>query len=144
VVKFQVHATADVLEFEHGASPGGASDGHMDWVRTEFWMAGEESVAASEKDGGVAVVHGLDVEDGGGRKVAEKDPAFDFRLDDGVVHVVGEIRVRSEHGATWIRVMGFGGVGKGCLQFCGNVGSGNFRRTPGLKAPVLCRQLTRR
>ena len=138
MVKFQVHAAADVLKFEHGASPGGASDGHMDWVGTEFWVAGEKSVAASEENGGVAVVHGLDVEDGGGRKVVEKDSAFDFGLDDGVVHVVGEIGVRSEHGAAWIRVMGFGGGGKGCLQLCGNLGSRNFRRRrPGLKAPVL-------
>ena len=97
VVKFQVHATADVLEFEHGAAPGGASDGYMDWVRTEFWMAGEESVAASEKDRGVAVVHGLDVEHGGGRKVVEKDSALDLRLDDGAVNVISEVGVRSEH-----------------------------------------------
>jgi len=124
VVKFQVHPTANVLEFEHGASPRGASDGHMDWVRTEFWMAGEKSVAASKENGSVAVVHGLDVENGGGWKVAEKDSAFDLGLDDGVVHVVSEIGVRSEHGAAWIRVMGFGWRGKGCLRICGNVGSG--------------------
>jgi hypothetical protein len=44
------------------------------------------------------VVHGLDVEDGGGREVVEKDSAFDFGLDDGVVNVVCEIGVRDEHG----------------------------------------------
>ena len=100
VVKFEVHAASDVLEFEHGASPGGTGDGYVNWNRTEFGMAGEESVAASEEDGGVAMVQGLDVEDGGRRKIVEKDAAFDFGLDDGVVDVVGEIGVRSEHGAT--------------------------------------------
>jgi len=100
VVKFEVHAASDVLEFEHGTSPGGTGDGDVDWVRTEFGMAGEEGVTASEEDGGVAMVHGLNVEDGGGRKVVEKDSAFDFGLDDGVVDVVGEIGVRREHGAT--------------------------------------------
>jgi hypothetical protein len=46
------------------------------------------------------MVHGLDVENRGGRKIVEKDSAFDFGLDDGVVDVVGEIGVRREHGAT--------------------------------------------
>jgi hypothetical protein len=52
-------------------------------------MAGEQSFAAAEKDGGVAVMHGLDFEDGGGREVVEENSAFDFGLDDGVVDVVG-------------------------------------------------------
>ena len=95
-----MHAASDVLEFEHGASPGGTGDRYVNWIRTEFGMAREESVAASQQDGGVAVVHGLNVKDGGGRKIMEKDSAFDFGLDNGVVDVVGEIRVRSEHGAT--------------------------------------------
>jgi len=98
VVKFEVHAAADVLEFEHGASPGGAGDGYVNWVGTEFGMAGEESVAASEENGGVAVMQGLNVEDGGRREIVEKDSAFDFGLDDGVVDAVGEIWVRDEHG----------------------------------------------
>jgi hypothetical protein len=108
VVKFEVHAASDVLEFEHGASPGGTGDGDLNRVGTEFGMAGDESLAASEEDGGVAVVQGLNVEDGGGREVVEKDSAFDFGLDDGVVDVVGEIGVRGEHGRAGIRVMGFG------------------------------------
>jgi len=98
VVKFEVHAAADVLEFEHGASPSGTGDGYVNWVGTEFRMAGEESVAASEENGGVAVMQGLNVEDGGRREIVEKDSAFDFGLDDGVVDAVGEIWVRDEHG----------------------------------------------
>ena len=100
MVKFEVHAAPDVLEFEHGTPPGGTGDGDLNWVRTEFGMAGEERIAASKEDSGVAMVHGLDVENGGGRKIVEKDSAFDFGLDDGVVDVGGEIGVRREHGAT--------------------------------------------
>jgi len=97
VVKFEVHAAAYVLELEHGASPGGAGDGDVNWVRAEFGMAGDESVTAAEQDGGVAMMHGLNVEDGGGGKVVEKNAAFDFRLDDGVVDVIREIGMRGEH-----------------------------------------------
>ena len=108
VVKFEVHAASDVLQFEHGASPGGTGDVNMNGIRTEFERAGDESFAASVEDGGIAVVEGLNVEDGGGREVVEKDSTFDFGLDDGVVDVVGEIGVRREHGRAGIRVMGFG------------------------------------
>src|SRR6266446_593253 len=97
MVKFEVHAAADVLELEHGASPGGAGNGDLNRVRAEFGMAGDEGIAAAEQDGGVAVVHGLDVEDGGGREIVEKDSTFDFGLDDGAVDVIGQIGVRSEH-----------------------------------------------
>jgi hypothetical protein len=97
VVKFEVHAAAYVLELEHGASPGGAGDGYLNRVGTEFGMAGDEGVAAAEENGGVAVMHGLNVEDGGRREIVEKDATFDFGLDDGVVDVVGQIGVRGEH-----------------------------------------------
>ena len=98
MVKFELHAASDVLEFEHGASPGGTGDGDLNRVGTEFGMAGDECFAASEEDGGVAVMEGLDVEDGGGREVVEKDSAFDFGLDDGVVDFIREIGVGGEHG----------------------------------------------
>jgi hypothetical protein len=98
VVKFEVHAASYVFELEHGASPGGTGDGDVNRVGTEFGMAGDESVAASEKNGGVAVVEGLNVKNGGRREIVEKDSTFDFGLDDGVVNVVGEVGVRGEHG----------------------------------------------
>jgi hypothetical protein len=60
-------------------------------------MAGDQGVASAQQDGGVAVVHGLNVEDGGGREIMEEDAAFDFRLDDGVVDVIREVGVRGEH-----------------------------------------------
>ena len=50
-----------------------------------------------KQHGGVAVVHGLNFEDGGGRKIVEKDAAFDFRLDDAAVHFVSQVGVRVKH-----------------------------------------------
>jgi len=97
MAKFEVHAAADILELEHGTSPRGTGDGDLNRVRTEFGMAGDESVAASEENSGVAVVHGLNVENGGRRKIVEEDSTFDFRLDDGVVDVIREVGVRVEH-----------------------------------------------
>ena len=89
MAKFEVHAAAYVLKFEHGTTPSGTGDGDLDWVGAEFGMAGKQRFTASQKNGSVAVVKGLDLEDGGGRKIVEKDAAFDFGLDDGVVDVVG-------------------------------------------------------
>lgn len=97
VMKFEVHAAADVLQLEHGASPGGTGDGDLDGVGTKFGMAGDEGVAAAEQNGGVAVMHGLNVKNGGRREIVQKDAAFDFRLDDGAVDVIGQVRVRSKH-----------------------------------------------
>jgi hypothetical protein len=42
-------------------------------------------------------MHGLNVEDGGGREIVEEDATFDFGLDDGVVDVIREVWVRGEH-----------------------------------------------
>ena len=98
VAEFEVHATTNVLELEHGASPGRAGDGHLDRLGTEFGMSGQKSFAAAKQHGGVAVVQGLNLQDGGWRKIAEIDPAFDLRLDDAPVHSIGEIGVRTKHG----------------------------------------------
>ena len=97
MAEFQVHAAAHILQLEHGASPGGTGDGDLDGLRAKFGMAGEQSFAASKKDCGVAVVHGLNLEDGGGRKIVEVDTTFDFRLDDAAVHFVGEVGVGVKH-----------------------------------------------
>ena len=97
VVKFEMHTAAYVLQLEHGASPGGAGDGDLNRIRTEFGVAGNHGVTAAEKHGGIAVMHGLDVEHGGWRKIVEKDSTFDLGLDDGVVNVISEVGVRNEH-----------------------------------------------
>ena len=91
MAEFEVHAAAYVLKLEHGASPGGAGDGDLDGLGTEFGMAGEKSFAAAKQHGGVAVVQRLNLEDGGRRKIAEVDTTLDFRLDDAAVHFVREL-----------------------------------------------------
>src|ERR1700690_691324 len=97
MAKFEGHAAADVLQLEHGASPGGTGDGHLHGLGTEFGMTGEHGFAAAEKYRRVAGMHGRDFEDRGGWKVVEKNAAFDFRLDDAAVHFVGEVGVRVKH-----------------------------------------------
>ena len=89
MAKFQVHASSDVLQFEHGASPGGTRNGNLNGAGAEFGMAGEQGFAATEENCGVAVVKGLDFQDSGGWKIVEEDSTFDFGLNDGVVNVVG-------------------------------------------------------
>ena len=111
VAEFQVHAAADVLELEHGASPGGAGDSDLDGLGTEFGMAGEKSVTAAQKHSGVAVVQGLDLKDRGRRQVAEIDATFDFRLDDAAVHFVGQVGVGTKH--TGDRTLGYRVSGTG-------------------------------
>lgn len=97
VTEFKVHAAADVLQLEHGASPGGTSDSDLDRLRTEFRMAGEERFAAAQKHSGVAVVQGLNLEDCGRRKIAEIDATFYFRLDDAAVHFFSQVGVGAKH-----------------------------------------------
>ena len=84
-----MHAPSNVLQLKHGTSPSGTGDSDVHGTGTEFGMAGEKSFAASEENGGVAVVKSLDFEDGGGGKIVEEDSALDFGLDDCVVDVVG-------------------------------------------------------
>ena len=97
VAKFQLHAATDVLELEHGASPGGAGDGDLHGMGAELGVAGEKSFAAAEQDGGVTVVQSLNFQDCGGRKIVEKNSAFDFGADDDAVDFVGEVGVRVKH-----------------------------------------------
>jgi hypothetical protein len=47
VTELEVHATADVLQLEHGASPGRTGDGDLDGLGAELGMAGEQGFAAA-------------------------------------------------------------------------------------------------
>jgi hypothetical protein len=98
MAEFEVHAAAYVLQLEHGASPGGAGDGDLDGLGTEFRMAGEKSFATAQKHGGVAMIQSLNLENCGRREIAQIDTTLDFRLDDAAVHVVGQIGVGAKHG----------------------------------------------
>jgi hypothetical protein len=104
MAEFQVHAAADILQLEHGASPGGTGDGDLYGLRAELGMAGQQGFAAAEHDGGVAVVHGLDLKDGGRGKIVQENATLDFRLDNAAVYLVREIGVGAEH--TGPRVLG--------------------------------------
>ena len=97
MAEFEVHAAADVLQLEHGASPGGAGDGDLHGLGAELGVAGEHGFAAAEEHGGVAVMHGLNAENSGRGKIVEKNSAFDFGLDDAAVDFVGEVGVGAKH-----------------------------------------------
>lgn len=97
MAELEVHAAADILELEHGASPSGAGDGDLHRLGAKFGMAGNQGFTAAEKNSGVAMVHSLDFENGGGRKIAEKNSAFDFRLDDAAVYFISQVGVGVKH-----------------------------------------------
>src|SRR5579864_2734028 len=97
VVEFKMHTPAEELKLEHGASPARAGDGDLDRLRAEFGMTGEKSLAASEEDCGVAVIHGLNFKNGGRREIVQEDAAFDLRPDDLAVDLVAQVWVRREH-----------------------------------------------
>jgi hypothetical protein len=101
VAEFEVHAAADVLELEHGAAPGRTGDGDQHGLGTKLRMSGDESIASAQEHGDVAVVQGLNLEDGGGREVAEKDAAFDLRADNAAVDFVRQIGVGAKHTNDW-------------------------------------------
>ncbi len=97
MMKLKMHPAAHVLQLEHRASPGRTRDRYLHRVRTKFRMPGQQGVAASEENRRVAVMHGLDMENGRRRKIMQEDSAFDVGLNNGTVDFVGEIRVRSKH-----------------------------------------------
>ena len=97
VPKFEVHATADILQLEHGAAPGGTGDRDLHRLGTKFGMAGDKRLTAAEQHGGIAVVHGLNLQDGRGGQIIDEDSAFDFRAHDAAVHFVGEVGMGVKH-----------------------------------------------
>src|ERR1700722_17593053 len=141
MAKFQVHAPPNILELQHRPSPRRTGDRHLNRGGTEFRMARQQSFAPSQQHRRIAVMHGLNIEHGRGRKVVENNSAFNFRLDDGVIHVIREIGVRAKHHRASIRVMGFQLVGKGCLRATRNLGSGYFwDRLPALSVTEIYQQ----
>ena len=97
VAELEVHPASDVLQLEHGASPGGPGDGDLHGLRAKFRMAGKKRLASPQQNSRVAMVQSLNLQDGRWRKVVEKDAAFDFRADDAAVYFVGQVGVRAKH-----------------------------------------------
>lgn len=97
MAEFQVHAAAHILEFEHGASPGGTGDSNLHRLGTELGMAGQESFASSEKHSGIAVMHGLDLKNCVWRKIVQENATFNFRLDDPAVDFIRQVGVGVKH-----------------------------------------------
>ena len=96
VVKFEVHAASDVLQFEHGASPGGTGDADQNGLGAKLGMAGKQGQIFIQHDGGVAMILGLNFEHGRGGKIFQENAAFHFRLNDVAIYFVAEIGVGRE------------------------------------------------
>lgn len=100
MAKFEVHAAANVLSFQHGASPGRAGDGDQYGLRAELGMPGNQSRplvrAVVQKHCGVAVVLGLDLQHGRGWEVFKEDTAFNVGLDNLVIHFIAEVGMGRE------------------------------------------------
>jgi len=101
VTEFEVHAAADVLQLEHGASPGRAGNRDLHRLRTEFGMARKKRLTSAEKHSRITMVHGLDLKDCLWRKIVQKNSAFNFRLDDPAVDIIRQIGVRVKHTNNW-------------------------------------------
>lgn len=78
MTELQVHPAADVLELQHGSTPRRARYRDLHRLRAELWMSRKQSLAATEQNGRVAMMHGLNLQHSGRREIAEKDAAFDF------------------------------------------------------------------
>lgn len=78
MAEFEVHPAADILKFQHRSAPCGARNRDMHRLGAELRMARKQGLAASEQNGGIAMMHGLNLEHSRGREIAEKNAAFDF------------------------------------------------------------------
>ena len=97
VAELEMHAAADVLDLQHRASPGGAGDSDLYGLGAEFGMTGEQSFAAPEQHGSIAVVHRLNVKHRGRRKISKIYATLDLRLDNAAVDFFSQIRVGAKH-----------------------------------------------
>jgi len=97
MAELEVHAAADVAEFQHGASPGRTGNRYQHGFGAELGMSGNQRLAFSQEHGGVAMMLGLDLKHRGRRQISQRNSALDFRADDVAVYFVAEIRVRCKH-----------------------------------------------
>src|ERR1700685_109233 len=97
MVKFQVHAAAHKLKLQHGPSPSGTGNGHLHRVRAKFGVTGDQRVVAAQQHGLVAMMQGLNFEDGIGRKIFQENSTLNLRANDDAVDFVAQIRVRRKH-----------------------------------------------
>ena len=65
-------------------------------MRTILGMARDHGGGIVDKNGGIKMMLGLDLENGFRRKVFEENAAFDFRLNDVAVDLIAEVEVGRE------------------------------------------------
>lgn len=97
MTKFQVHAASDILQLQHGASPGATRNRDLNWAGAKLGMAGKHGFATAEKNSRIAVVKSLNFQNSRGWEIVKEDAAFHFGLHNSVVNVVCQVGVRNEH-----------------------------------------------
>jgi hypothetical protein len=100
-------------------------------------MTGEQSFATAEKHSRVAVMHGLNFENGRRRKIVEKHTTFNFRLNDAAIYFISQIGVSVEHSD--IRAIGYWLFGGGTRVLWPEAGSAVARRIRGFRSGAGCR-----
>ena len=96
VAKLQVHTAPDIPRLEHGSAPSAAFERDQDRFGAILRVAGDQGLAFSLRDDGIATVLGEDKERGFRRKIFEGHTAFDLRLNDMAIDRIAQIRVRPE------------------------------------------------
>src|SRR3954471_9664044 len=105
--KFQMHAPSHILQLQHRTAPGGSRNRNLHRFRTKLRMSRKQSLAATQQHSRVTMMHGLNLEHGGGWQIVQKNATFDFRLNNAAVDFVRQVRVRVKHTVVDIRVSGF-------------------------------------
>ena len=82
MMKLQVHAPTDVVEFQQGASPTGTDNRHHYRLRAVVGVARDQGLPLTEKLCGIAAIGSVDFEHRVLRQVSKKHSPVDLGLDD--------------------------------------------------------------
>src|ERR1700722_1328169 len=66
-------------------------------MRAKFGVTGNQRVVAAEQHGLVAMMQGLNLQDGIGRKIFQENSALNLGPNDAAVHFVAQMWMRRKH-----------------------------------------------
>src|SRR5580658_625480 len=96
-MKLQMHAPPHKLQLQHGPAPGRARDRNQNRLGTKLRMPRNHRIAAAQKHGPVAMVHGLNFEHRRWRQIVQEYSPLNLRLDDAAVDLIAQIGVGGKH-----------------------------------------------
>jgi hypothetical protein len=95
--EFQMHPSPHIPQLQHGPSERRSRNRYLHRIRAELRMPRNERVAAAQQHSRITMIQGLDFKNGRRGQIMQKHAAFNFRLNDGAVHVIGKVWVWREH-----------------------------------------------